>query len=120
MAVAKSDAANLKKMVAFRLTERDFEAYRKKFVASGLSQSQFFRDHVLTNSTEVVAAKPGSLEAKKMLYLLAKISNNINQLAHRVNADHLERKASELTYSAILSNLEAITTHLSVIVKNVD
>lgn len=113
-------AARLTKVASFRLTESDYGAYRAKFIASGLTQSEFFRQHVLHNTTQVIAQKRASLEAKKMLYLFTTVSNNINQLARRVNADHLAGKHSEATYSNLLVSLDAIASHLRRVLKNVD
>lgn len=120
MADEKPAAKNLSKVASFRLTEKDYDAYRAKFVASGVTQSEFFRRHVLGNTTQVVAARPASLDAKKMLYLVSTVSNNINQLAHRANSDHLASKNSEATYSAILANLEGINRQLLKVLRNVD
>lgn len=106
--------------VSFRLEINDYANYQRKFIASGLTQSEFFREHVLTNTTTVIAAKRASLDAKKMLYLFTTVSNNINQLAHRVNADHLANKNSESTYSALLASLDAINNQLRQVLKNVD
>lgn len=117
---ASNDKARLTKVASFRLTDSDHAAYRAKFVASGLTQSEFFRDHVLTNTTQVIAAKRGSLDAKKMVYLFTTISNNINQLAHRVNADHLAQKNSEDTYSALCASLDVIENQLQRVLNNVD
>lgn len=119
----KSDtdnAARLSRVASFRLTDSDYGAYRVKFVASGLTQSEFFRQHVLHNTTQVIAAKRASLDAKRMLYLYTTVANNINQLAHRVNADHLAGKNSEATYSSLLASLDAIHTNLRLVLKNVD
>jgi hypothetical protein len=50
-----SDEDRLRKVASFRLTENDYFAYRKKFIASGLTQSEFFRRYVLSNTTTVIA-----------------------------------------------------------------
>jgi len=114
------EAARLAIVTSFRLSEGDHAAYRAKVVASGLTKSEFFREHVLTNTTQIIAAKRASLEAKKMLYLFSTVSNNINQLAHRINADHQTGKNSESTYSNLLDSLDAINTHFRRVLKNVD
>lgn len=106
----KTDAEKLSKTMAFRIAEMDYLAYQKKFLASGLTQSEFFRKHVLTNSTQVVARSKNSDRA---ILLLSKASNNLNQLAHRANADHLAGKLSEATYTAILSQLSLLNNYLS-------
>jgi hypothetical protein len=106
----KTDAEKLSKTIAFRITAMDYLAYQKKFLASGLSQSEFFRKHVLTNSTQVVAR---SKNADRAIFLLLKASNNLNQLAHRANTDHLTGKLSESTYTSILSQLSQLNNHMS-------
>ncbi len=104
----KSDEEKLSKTVAFRLTEGDFETYQRKFSASGLSQSEFFREYVLTNSTEVIARPTVSTDTKRAVFLLQKASNNINQLAHRANSEHVAGVLSEATFLGIVSQLEQL------------
>lgn len=77
----KEEKEKLEKVASFRLTQADYDAYQNKFRASGLTQSEFFRDCVLGNRTQVVARPSASLEKKRMLFLVNKISNNINQMA---------------------------------------
>lgn len=113
-------AARLNKVASFRLSEADYAAYREKFDASGLDQSKFFRDCVLTNRTQVVSLPRTSLDKQRLLYLFSKTSNNINQLAYRANADHLEGKASEATYQAILDQLSAIADYMKASINHVD
>ncbi len=113
MARPKLADGGLTKTVAFRLTEADHAAYKKKFGASGLTQSEFFRRHVLNNTTTVIAKPKASEDHRQLLYLANKTSNNINQLAHRVNADHLAGLISERVYVDILAQLQ----HLSRVMK---
>lgn len=104
----KPDAEKLQKSVAFRLTEGDFEMYKKKFGTSGLTQSEFFREHVLSNTTKVIAKPIATQDAKRAVFLLAKASNNINQLAHRANSAHRAGKIADSTYAAILDQLQLL------------
>ena len=108
----KSDDEKLSHTVAFRLTDGDFLAYKRKFSASGLTQSEFFRAHVLTNTTKVVAKPKASADTKRAVFLLQKASNNINQLAHRANAEHLAGILSESTFQAILLQLEQLNSFM--------
>ncbi|MDP2770550.1 MAG: plasmid mobilization relaxosome protein MobC [Giesbergeria sp.] len=108
----KSDDEKLSHTVAFRLTDGDFLAYKRKFSASGLTQSEFFREHVLTNTTQVVAKPKASADTKRAVFLLQKASNNINQLAHRANADHLAGILSESSFLAILSQLDQLNSFM--------
>ena len=105
---SKSDDEKLNHTVAFRLTDGDFQNYKRKFSASGLTQSEFFREHVLTNTTQVVAKPKASVDTMRAVFLLQKASNNVNQLAHRANAEHLAGILSEATFVAIVSQLEQL------------
>lgn len=46
-------------------------------------------------------------------FILGKISNNINQIAHRLNTDNIENKVSEQTYIANLEALESLLKHVN-------
>lgn len=105
---SKSSDEKLSKTIAFRLTEADFDGYHRKFSASGLSQSEFFREHVLTNSTRVLARPTSSADTKRAVFLLQKASNNINQLAHRANSEHVAGVLSERTFLGIVCQLELL------------
>ncbi len=120
MARPKKHGAGLSKPVSFRLSEPDFLAYQEKVRASGLSASDFFRDAVLTNRTQIVARPKATADKHRALYLLNKAGNNINQLAHRANAAHQAGKLSEKTLEGILDNLELITRYLKATVGHVD
>ena len=120
MARPKKHGAGLSKPVSFRLSEPDFLAYQEKVRASGLSASDFFRDAVLTNRTQIVARPKASGDKRRALYLLNKAGNNINQLAHRANAAHQAGTLSEKTLEGILDNLELIARYLKATVSHVD
>lgn len=105
---SKSDDEKLSHTVAFRLTDGDFLSYKRKFSASGLTQSEFFRAHVLTNTTQVIAKPKASADTKRAVFLLQKASNNINQLAHRANSEHLAGVLSDTTFLAIVSQLDQL------------
>ena len=100
------------KVVSFRLTLDDYAAYKSKFNASGLSQSEFFRQHVLTNTTKVVAKSKPDANLDRMVFLFQKTSNNINQLAHRANSENLSGVLSDKTFTAINSQLEQLNRWL--------
>lgn len=104
----KSDEEKLNHTIAFRLTNGDFLRYKWKFAASGFTQSEFFREHVLCNTTQVVARPLASRDAKRAVFLLQKASNNVNQLAYRANSEYLTGQVSEPTYVAILDQLQQL------------
>ena len=114
-------AANkLEKTVAFRLTDADHRAYEAKYTASGLSSSEFFRRHVLGNTTVVIAKKTVSKDHQHLLYIANKTSNNVNQLAHRVHSHHLAGTVSERLYIDVLKELQRLSIILKAAVNNVD
>ena len=106
--------------VSFRLTTSERLAYLEKCQAAGLSPSDFFRECVLTNRTQIIAKPKTSADTRHLLYLFNKTSNNMNQLAHRANADHLAGTLSESTYEGILYNLEQISRYLKAAINHAD
>jgi hypothetical protein len=100
------------KPISFRLAEADHQAYQEKCRAAGLSPSDFFRQCILTNRTEVIAKPQVSKDYGQLLFLYTKASNNINQVALRANSDNRAGKLSESTYEAILNNLETLNLFL--------
>ena len=94
--------------VSFRLSLLDYVAYKEKFAAAGLTQSEFFREHVLNNTTKVIAKPVESRDFKRAVFLLQKASNNLNQLAHRANSENVSGALSETTFLAITHQLEQL------------
>jgi hypothetical protein len=102
----------LTERVAFRMTATDYAAYKKRVAASGLSPSEFFRTCVLTNRTEIVARPVMGDERRRALFLLSKTSNNINQIAHRTNADHAAGIIDGRAYRDVLASLNSLASYL--------
>ncbi|WP_233860056.1 plasmid mobilization protein [Paraburkholderia sp. HD33-4] len=115
-----NDGTGLGKPIAFRLSEADREAYLAKVAASGLTQSEFFRLAVLTNRTQVIARPASSADRKRLLYVFNKTSNNLNQIAHRANAEHLRGTLSEATYDQLLVQLQIVSRYLKSVLAKVD
>lgn len=110
----------LTKPVSFRLTAADHAAYLEKVEASGMKSSEFFRDCVLGNKTQVIARPKSSAEKDRIIYLFNKASNNMNQLAHKANAAHLAGSVSEDTYKGILAELQTLAHFMKATIKNAD
>jgi hypothetical protein len=109
----------LAKRVGFRLSDAEHRAYLQKVEASGMSASEFFRECVLTNRTRIVARQPVSTDKKRVLLVVNKSGNNLNQIAHVLNAARLDSSASESTYLAALDALESIELLLKAHLQNV-
>jgi hypothetical protein len=108
------------KPIAFRLPLADRTAFLAKVHESGLTQAEFFRQCVLTNRTKVIARSAPSVDRKRTVFVVNKAGNNLNQIAHVLNAARLDQSASETTYLAALDTLESIELLLRAHLKNVD
>lgn len=97
---------------AFRLTEADGAIWDEKIASSGLSTSGFIREAVIHNKSQVVSAPPPNPELVRQNYLLAAISNNLNQIAHRLNSDNLVGLVTPAVYAAVLDELELISSKI--------
>jgi MobC-like protein len=107
------------KPVAFRLPRAEREAFLEKVRESGLTQAAFFRECVLTNKTRVVARQAPNIDLKRVTFVVNKAGNNLNQIAHVLNAARLDNSASENTYLAALDTLESIELLLKAHLHNV-
>ena len=115
-----NDGAGLGKPIAFRLSEADRAAYLEKVARSGLTQSEFFRQAVLTNRTQVIARPVSSADRRRLLYIFNKTSNNLNQIAYRANSKHVRGQLSEATYEELLTQLQMISRYLKCSLDKVD
>lgn len=121
MARPKKEAVEkLTEPVSFRLAKPDHAAFVAKVQASGMKESAFLRECVLGNKTQVVAKARPNVDTGRLLYLANKVSNNVNQLAHRINSDHLVGKLNEAAYERLLFELESVTQYMKATLKNVD
>lgn len=119
--MAKANGENgLGKRVAYRLSDEDYALFMEKVEASGMTKSEFFREAILKNRTQIVARKAASEDRKRLLHIFAKTSNNINQIAHRANSEHVQGKLSERTYEQLLYQLETIAGYLRSTLRHVD
>lgn len=109
------DKEKLSARVAFRLSEADYLAYKQKVAESGMTPSEFFRTAVLSNKTTIVARRT-SPERQRVVYLMNKASNNINQIAYRLNSDHLAGKLNSRIYMSVLNALVRISDHMKAMV----
>ncbi|MNN75086.1 Bacterial mobilization protein (MobC) [compost metagenome] len=85
-----------------------------------MTASTFFRECVLTNRTTIVARRPASGDRKQLLYLVNKIGNNLNQIAHAANLAHVTGKVTEATYLSVLHQLQWTEMFLKGVLGRVD
>ena len=100
------------KPISFRLPESERQAWLAKVSASGMTQSEFFRQAVVANRTTVQSQPAPSADSRQLVYHFCKAGNNLNQLAHRVHSDRLAGKLDEATYESIQYQLDLIAKYL--------
>ena len=100
---------SLSRNFAFRLTEEDAAIWDEKIASSGLSNSEFIREAVIHNKSEVVSAPPPNPVLVRQNYLLAALSRNMNQIAHRLNSDNIIGLVTPAVYVAVLEELQFIS-----------
>lgn len=110
----------LSRPVAFRLTDKDHSEWIQKVEQSGLKPSEFFRECVLKNKTQIIAKPRASRDRRRLLYLFNSSSNNINQLARAANGARLSGRISESLYSGILAELQALSDSMKDGLESVD
>ena len=100
------------RVYSFRLlTDEDMNAWDSKIAESGMKISQFMREAVIYNKAVVKGVEPKTVnpDLVRQNFLLAAISNNINQIAYRLNSDNLIGLVTPATYAAVLGELESIS-----------
>ncbi|NIF42027.1 MobC family plasmid mobilization relaxosome protein [Burkholderia sp. Tr-862] len=110
----------LGKPVSTRLTEEQWQIFTDKVVRSGMSSSEFLRDCILTNRTQIVERPRVTVERQRIMYVINKTGNNLNQLAHVANTARVSGHLSESTFAALVDELEMITQLLKAHLHRVD
>ncbi|MHA6896403.1 plasmid mobilization protein [Ralstonia pseudosolanacearum] len=110
----------LSKPISFRLPHEDREAFLQKVKDSGLSQSEFFRQAVLSNRTQLVARLKATPHRKRLLFIYSKVSDDLTRLARQASDDHARGALSEDSYLQLLDRLQLIGRYLKATLVNVD
>jgi hypothetical protein len=96
----------LSKRLNFRIDETTYAAFEAKVSAANLTRSEFFRDIILNNKTQVIARKITTDHTQQALFFLNKASNNINQLAKAANTAQQAGKITDQHYISVLEALD--------------
>lgn len=99
--------------ISFRLTESEFEPYKRVLSQTTLTKTDFFRGVFLHKKYTFNVKERRPVEYDRLLFLSSKISNNINQLAKKVNQSYRSGVVSERIYVETLNNLISIEKSLS-------
>lgn len=106
--------------ISFRIPVSKEPAFEAKWKSSGMERSEFLVRCVLENKTQVLARQKASVDKERMLFLFAKASNNLNQIAHKANEAHALKKVDEALYRAVLGQLASLSSLLKTGLENVD
>ena len=118
----KSETEKLSKTIAWRVTDGIYQDLMEKYKTSGLTQSEFLRELLDERKASVtIIARPKlSVDKKRLLFLASKLSNNINQLAHKVNSHHVSGLISDSLYESVLRQLVLSNQILNGFIQNAD
>lgn len=107
-------------IVAARLKEDEYEEFQEAMKTMGLTQSELLRQAIaafIRKETQVVVVQQKMSEPKReILFLAKKTSNNVNQLAHKVNLAHLEGKVDKSLYTDLLSSFDMLMRYFKAII----
>ena len=109
---------NYPHLYSFRLSHEDAEVWDAKISQSGMKISEFMREAVINNASVIVGQKrtvkhiTSDPDMVRRNFLLAACSRNINEIAHRLNADHLVGLVTPAVYAAVLDELQDISIQL--------
>lgn len=96
------------KSITIRCTEAQAQFLNDKSEQTGLSISALLRNFSIGNIDDTISKK----DARKIIGQVAKIGNNLNQIAYRVNADRVENGISEQTYLNTIDGLNKVSLEL--------
>lgn len=109
----------------FRLTEADAAVLDEKVAMSGLTESEFIRQAVIQNKTEIrPPVKPLKKKdmhplARQIVYQIQKEGNNLNQIARQINIARREGSINNATFSDVLDDLDSIASAHRLIVERI-
>lgn len=104
-------------VVSLRITSAEFLPFESQIRESKLSRSSFFRKLILDKQGVInIEVK----DTRKLLYLFNKSSNNINQLALKINTAHKNGTISDKKYSLLLNALLSIESLMQKAVEDAD
>lgn len=105
--------------LAIRMSDDERSLFQQKATDAGSpSLAAYLRECVL--QSQVIARPKPSPERARVLFLVNKTSNNINQLAHQVNTAAKVGLIAEDTYTQLLDRLADIALFMKIGLGHVD
>ncbi|HGZ7314678.1 TPA: relaxosome protein [Vibrio parahaemolyticus] len=94
--------------ISFRLTESEYSPFKLILETTELTRTEFFRRVFLNNEYYFDVKEKPSQDYERLLFLFNKTSNNLNQVAHKLNSAYRGDVVSEKVYLETLNNLVSI------------
>ena len=105
-AVASTSKVERKHVISLRLTDEEYQPFHEYFTSLEVSRSEFFRMVILNRLDDIPTLKQKRpVEYRELLRLFNKSSNNINQIAKKINTEYRNGFISESTYLRYLNVL---------------
>lgn len=105
-AVASTSKVGRKHVISLRLTDEEYQSFHEYFTSLEVSRSEFFRMVILNRLDDIPTLKQKRpVEYRELLRLFNKSSNNINQIAKKINTEYRNGFISESTYLRYLNVL---------------
>lgn len=112
--------ARLSSVIACRLTVSEDAAYKSQVEASGLSSGEYLRKLIVERPVQIIARPKPSVDKARLVYLFNKASNNLNQIAKRINSAHSAGLATAKTYDQVMGELVSLGAYLRGQIDRVD
>ena len=104
--VASTSNVERKHVISLRLTDEEYQSFTQYLTSLEVSRSEFFRMLILNRLDDIPALKPKRpTDYRELLRLFNKSSNNINQIAKKINTEYRNGFISESTYLRYLNVL---------------
>lgn len=110
-------AVERKHIISVRLTDEEYAPFKEILEATEISKSEFFRLVMLNRLNDLPSKPKTTQDYKKCLFYLNKTSNNINQIAKRINIDSKSGVVNDNTYNRFVNALLSISNSLSGLLK---
>ncbi|EEW8775907.1 relaxosome protein [Escherichia coli] len=103
---ASTSNVERKHVISLRLTDEEYQSFNQYLTSLDVSRSEFFRMLILNRLDDIPALKPKRpTDYRELLRLFNKSSNNINQIAKKINIEYRNGFISESTYLRYLNVL---------------
>ena len=97
---------------AARVHPKDKAEFNRRCKEAGLSPGVAFRKLFIERQPVIQAASKKTPVEKELLFIVKKASNNLNQIAHALNAAHLEGRMDDAVYQQAEASLDMILRQL--------